>query len=319
MIPMTTFLTGIVEDVMDPSRMGRVRVRWVGVHTDNKSKLPTDALPWCNVMGSIYSASISGVGMAPVGMVAGTMVFGFPIDDGMQEFMIIGTIAGNRSVYINPSFGFNDPNGEYPRAGVTGDINKRAGGNADTGTNLSAVDPNADAISSEIPGAKDPTVPEKTLDTEAYKDTPWMPVAQSQIGINEADNADTVKQYHAIGGGLMREPTVAWCAAFVGWCLDKVGIKGTRSASARSYLKYGKSVGTTNVPFGAIAVFGVPNSGSGHVAFVLEDKGDKLVCVGGNQSDKSHRSGGQVSKTTIPKKGSLVLLDCVMPTNLQGK
>lgn len=117
----------------------------------------------------------------------------------------------------------------------------------------------------------------------------------------------------------MREPTVAWCASFVGWCLDKAGIKGTRSAASRSYLKYGKSVGTTNVPFGAIAVFGVPGSGSGHVAFVVEDKGDKLVCIGGNQSDKSHRSGGQVSKTTIPKSGSLNLLDCVMPTNLQGK
>ena len=85
-------------------------------------------------------------------------------------------------------------------------------------------------------------------------------------------------------------------------------------------MNYGKSVGTDNVPFGSIAVFGVPNSGSGHVAFVVEDKGDHLVCVGGNQSDKSLRSGGVVSKTTIPKNGSnLELLDCVYPTNLNGK
>lgn len=318
MIPMNSaFLYGVVEDVMDPVQLGRLRVRWLGVHTDDKTKLPSDKLPWSNPMGSIYSAFISGVGFAPVGVVPGTMVFGIPVDEGMQEFIVIGTLGGNRSVYGNGSQGFNDPSGLYPRSGVSGDINKKAGGNGDTGSSFNV---SSGMIQSTIPDSKDPTVPEKTLDPESYKDAPWMPIAQSQIGINETDNPATVKEYHSVGGGLMREPTVAWCASFVGWCLNKVNITGTRSASSRSYMKYGKSVGTTNVPFGAIAVFGVPNSGSGHVTFVVEDKGDKLVCIGGNQSDKSARSGGIVSKTTIPKKGSsLVLLDCVYPTNLQGK
>jgi uncharacterized protein (TIGR02594 family) len=311
------FLTGIVEDVNDPIQLGRVRVRWIGIHTDNKSKMPTDGLPWCQVLGSINSAGISGVGLAPVGVVAGTMVFGLPLDDGMQEFIILGTLAGNRSIHINPSMGFNDPKGEYPRAGVVGDINKRAGGNGDTGSSFNV---DAVVIKSDIPGAKDPTVPEKKLDPKAYDNTPWMPFAQGEVGKNEADNPDRIKEYHQTGGGQMLEPTVAWCASFIGWCLGKADIKGTRSAASRSYLRYGKSVGKDNVPFGSIAVFGVPNSGQGHVAFVLEDKGDKLVCIGGNQSDKDHRSGGIVSRTTIPKSGSkLVLLDCVYPTNLNGK
>lgn len=319
MVPMNnnTFLYGIVESVMDPLQIGRLQVRWIGIHTDDKTKVPTSLLPWANVLGSINSAFISGVGMAPVGIVPGTMVFGLPVDDGMQEFLVLGTLGGNRSVFVNPSLGFNDPSGQYPRSGVAGDINKRAGGNGDTGSSYNVDN---SVITSSIPGSTDPTVPPKTLDPAAYKDTPWMPVAISQLGINELDNADKVREYHKVGGGTMREPTVAWCAAFVGWCLNQVGINGTRSAASRSYLKYGQSVGTTNVPYGAIAVFGVPNSGSGHVAFVAEDKGDKLVCIGGNQSDKSHRSGGIVSKTTIPKNGSsLKLLDCVMPTNLQGK
>lgn len=317
MIQLNMLLTGVVEDVMDPLQLGRVRVRWVGIHTDNKALLPTASLPWSRVLGNINSAGISGVGMAPVGMVPGTMVRGYAVDDGFQEFEIFGTIAGNRSVHINSSFGFNDPNGEYPRPDVQGDINKRAGGNADTGSSFNL---NSSGISSEIPGAKDPTVPEKVEDPNAFQDTPWMPFALGELGVNEADNADKVKQYHEVGGGLMREPTVAWCASFIGWCLNQASIKGTRSAASRSYAKYGKSVGTSNVPYGSIAVFAVPNSGQGHVAFVIEDKGDSLVCVGGNQSDKSFRSGGIVSKTTIPKNGkNLVLLDCVRPTNLQGK
>jgi uncharacterized protein (TIGR02594 family) len=319
MIPMAnnTFLYGIVEDVMDPVQLGRVRVRWIGIHSDDKTVLPTNLLPWCQPLGTINSAFISGVGLAPVGMVPGTMVLGLPADDGMQEFIILGTMGGNRAMFGNSSSGFNDPNGNYPRAGVAGDINVKAGGNGDTGSSFNVSN---SVVQSTIPGSTDPEVPPKTLDPNAYKDTPWMPVAQSQLGINELDNADTIRTYHQVGGGLMREPTVAWCAAFVGWCLSQVSITGTRSASSRSYLNYGKSVGTTNVPFGAIAVFGVPNSGSGHVAFVSQDNGSTLTCIGGNQSDKSHRSGGMVSKSNIPKNGSsLVLLDCVFPTNLQGK
>ena len=328
MIPMNgnMFLTGVVEDVMDPLQLGRVRVRWVGIHTDNLTKLPVSGLPWANVLGSINSASISGVGMAPVGMVCGTMVFGLPLDDGKQEFIVLGTMAGNRSVYGSSSLGFNDPNGEYPRSGVVGDINKRAGGNGDGGTTTAASansyppEPPPDVVKSDIPGAKDPTVPEKVEDPKAYSDTPWMPFAQGELGINEKDNPDRIKTYHQLGGGQMREPTVAWCASFVGWCLLQADIKGTRSAASRSYLSYGKSVGKDKVPFGSIAVFGVPNSGQGHVAFVVEDKGTSLLCIGGNQSDKSLRSGGIVSKSNIPKNGShLVLLDCRYPTNLNGK
>lgn len=317
MIPLESILQGIVEDVNDPLQLGRVRVRWVGIHISNLSMLPVDMLPWSNVMGSVYSASISGVGTAPVGLVCGTMVLGIPLDDGKQEFLVVGTIAGNRQVYINSSYGFNDPNGEYPIPGVVGDVSKLAGGNADSGT-ISNL--NNEVISSDIPGSKDPTETEKTLDPEAYKDTPWMPFAVGELGINESDNPNRIKEYHSIGGGYMQEPTVSWCASFVGWCLDKASIKGTRSAASRSYVSYGEKVNASPIPYGSIAVFGVPNSGKGHVAFVVEDKGTSLVCVGGNQSDKSNRSGGIVSKTTIPKEGkSLVLLGCVMPTNLQGK
>lgn len=37
---------GIVEDRVDPLTMGRCRVRIIGFHSDNKSVLPTNELPW---------------------------------------------------------------------------------------------------------------------------------------------------------------------------------------------------------------------------------------------------------------------------------
>ena len=34
------WFTGVVEDRQDPDKLGRVRVRCVGYHTDNKIKIP---------------------------------------------------------------------------------------------------------------------------------------------------------------------------------------------------------------------------------------------------------------------------------------
>ena len=38
--------TGVVEDRQDPQYLGRVRVRCIGIHTDDKIELPTADLPW---------------------------------------------------------------------------------------------------------------------------------------------------------------------------------------------------------------------------------------------------------------------------------
>lgn len=35
--------TGTVEDIMDPEKLGRIKVRMYGIHTDDKSEIPTEA------------------------------------------------------------------------------------------------------------------------------------------------------------------------------------------------------------------------------------------------------------------------------------
>ena len=44
------WFTGVVEDRNDPDKLGRVRVRCLGYHTDNKELIPTKDLPWAHVM-----------------------------------------------------------------------------------------------------------------------------------------------------------------------------------------------------------------------------------------------------------------------------
>ena len=86
---------GVVEDRFDPEKLGRVRVRWLGYHTDDKAKILTKDLPWSQVMQSVGGNSMAGVGDAPVNIVEGTWVVGFFRDPGtFQDSVVIGTMPG---------------------------------------------------------------------------------------------------------------------------------------------------------------------------------------------------------------------------------
>ena len=63
---------GVVEDRDDPSELGRVRVRCVGFHTEDKTRIPTEGLPWAHVMHPVTDPSMSGMGHTPSFLVEGT-------------------------------------------------------------------------------------------------------------------------------------------------------------------------------------------------------------------------------------------------------
>jgi hypothetical protein len=119
---------GVVEDRQDPLKIGRCRVRCFGWHTDDKTKLPTNLLPWAVPIQPITSAATSGVGESATGMVEGSFVVGFFMDgENAQEPMIMGTVAGV-PVSKDSSKGFSDPNGVYPKELNVSDTPARAKG-----------------------------------------------------------------------------------------------------------------------------------------------------------------------------------------------
>jgi hypothetical protein len=85
--------TGQFSGQKDTLKLGRIKVRIKGHHTDNKGDLPTSKLPWCYVMQPTTSAAISGIGHSPSGLVENSKVIGFFMDgDGGQVPIVFGVL-----------------------------------------------------------------------------------------------------------------------------------------------------------------------------------------------------------------------------------
>jgi len=98
---------GVVEDRQDPLKIGRCRVRILGYHTEDKTEIPTDELPWAYPAMPINSASRE----TPVGPVEGSWVMGFFRDgENAQQPVMTHNIDYGYSSLNESEKGFNDPN-----------------------------------------------------------------------------------------------------------------------------------------------------------------------------------------------------------------
>src|SRR5690606_16470515 len=116
----------------------------------------------------------------------------------------------------------------------------------------------------------------------------WLDHAWQEAGVREkpgpASNDRILQFFRDAGHPNVSSDEVAWCAAFIGACLERAGVRCTRSLLARSYLDWGMPLQSAKL--GAIAVLSRgSNPAQGHVGFVLGAAEDKLFLLGGNQKD----------------------------------
>ena len=106
------WFVGVVEDRHDPQKLGRLRVRCLGIHTSDKTKIATADLPWASVSLPTTASGISGLGQSPSFIVEGSWVWGYFRDgsDLLQELVIVGTLPGKPSELGKTASGFYDPN-----------------------------------------------------------------------------------------------------------------------------------------------------------------------------------------------------------------
>lgn len=117
---------------------------------------------------------------------------------------------------------------------------------------------------------------------------PWLAAAWTELGQREvrgsADNARIRAFFREVGHPAILHDEVAWCAAFVGACLERGGLASTRSLMARSYLRWGNGLSAARI--GAVAVLSRGSDpAAGHVGFLLGETPTHVVLLGGNQGD----------------------------------
>ena len=116
----------------------------------------------------------------------------------------------------------------------------------------------------------------------------WLELAWADLGVAEAagakSNPNVVRYYAEVGHAAVTDDAVAWCAAFLGACLERANIGSTRSLLARSYLSWGEPLGEER--HGAIAVLSRGSDPAlGHVGFLVGTTPNDLILLGGNQGD----------------------------------
>lgn len=256
------FWFGIVEDRADPLQLGRVRVRVYGFHTQDVTLIPTEALPWAQVLMPVTTAAMSGVGEAPVGLMIGSVVFGMWLDGQDQQTpFVLGTI--------------NTLEGD----GSSGNILDRNGNVINDGNNNNIG----------VPGDFNPT----------GGGPQWLQIARGELGTKEIKgpqhNPRVLEYMKTVGHGSDDE--TPWCAGFVAWCLKQAGqsISGV-DAWAKSFSRSSAFRRIDKLEYGAIVVF---NRGSdpqsGHVGFCVGTEGGRVLVLGGNQSDSVSIAGKSAS------------------------
>lgn len=120
--------------------------------------------------------------------------------------------------------------------------------------------------------------------------TPYA-IAQTYIGTKEApgpaNNPVIIEMYSTVGHDWVEHDAVAWCAAFIGYCIERAGLRSTRKLNARSYLDWGVPVDLADAQEGDVVVFsrGDPSGWQGHVGFFVRTVGASIEVLGGNQAD----------------------------------
>jgi uncharacterized protein (TIGR02594 family) len=121
-----------------------------------------------------------------------------------------------------------------------------------------------------------------------FSQFPWMEHAWNELGTREVrgsrHNARIIEYLRSINASLSSDE-IAWCSAFVNWCMEQAGITGTDRANARSWLDWG---GQCVAPvYGAVCVLWRESrqSWKGHVGFYLGKEGSQLILLGGNQNN----------------------------------
>ena len=133
--------------------------------------------------------------------------------------------------------------------------------------------------------------------TDITKFSSWMKIAEKELGQKEivgAKDNPRVVEYHQVTSLKATDDETPWCASFVSWCFEKVDIKSTKSARAKSYAESSDFIKVDKPVYGCVCVY--TREGGGHVHFYVKQDNSKIFGLGGNQSNAVNIAGYDKSR-----------------------
>jgi uncharacterized protein (TIGR02594 family) len=129
---------------------------------------------------------------------------------------------------------------------------------------------------------------------KVFRNKEVLLAAAKELGVQEWVNGSNprVEKYLDHGASAGNKDSglsddVPWCAGFVAFCMESVGMTSTNSLMARSYERWGKSTLDDPQPGDVVTFYrGNKSDGLGHVAILVKKSGSYLWCLGGNQKDE---------------------------------
>ena len=181
MNPEFVWWKGKVEDLTDPLKLGRVKVRILGYHTDDKSQIPTSDLPFAYPAMPINSRPSD----SPIGPAIGTWVLGFFADGkNAQQPIMTHIIDAGYKTADDPTPPENAPSWGGKRDIPTGEVNvNRLARGEDGNTYISDHTPKTGIA---VAGKMNRSYSEPSLSSGSY---PYNRVEESQSGhVHEIDD-----------------------------------------------------------------------------------------------------------------------------------
>jgi hypothetical protein len=153
-----------------PGHGYRYKVRIIGLHDQGETEIPSDQLPWAQVMYPVTGGGGQANAGATANLRQGMFVFGFFLDGMDQQVpVIMGVLGNNIQTKLAPTIGDNKVTNNNPGSlAVSGNANS-AKGNTD-------------------PFRK---VPDKGLDIQGSSET--KPTVETVTGVHKVTKADVVR------------------------------------------------------------------------------------------------------------------------------
>ena len=216
----------------------RYKVRIVGLHDQGETEIPSDQLPWANVMYPITAGGGQASTVQTPAIRQGNIVFGFFMDSDNDEIpVIMGILGNNVQTPLNTQTPSKDPK-----------VTNNTPGSLATSGFAQSVDP-PDAASTPSPPDRD-LITDKPKDPEAQSEAASLDPPPG-VGLNDfglrADKPLTAEQQSDVSQAFQHirdssNNTDAWLAesgtGFVNWeQLDNSGIPGsTKNKIKKQYV-----------------------------------------------------------------------------------